>query len=163
MSLLEDKMALVARSTLLADTNVQLLEIVGNVGVGLISQHKRIANEFDDSDFELLQVLMSPSRKRVTLPNILAEVSNLLAQGLKHYRRPLFEQFADQIQQLREEYVSSKSVLDELAFSRLGLTDAALIKLEIPDLLILTVDSSLCIELSVNQVEHINLNHLREY
>lgn len=163
MSLLEEKIALIARSTLLVDTNLQLLEIVGNLDVRLISQHKRISNEFDLSDFELLQTLVEVSNKRVTLPNILTEVSNLLSQGLKHYRGPLFQQFTYQIQQHQEEYVSSKSVVEELAFAKLGLTDAAMIKLEIPDLLILTVDIDLCIELSANQVEHVNMNHLRDY
>ncbi len=162
MSLLDETSKLVSRSTVLMDTNLQILNIIGNINPEWIPRHKRTST-FTTADFDLLSRLSSRAKAQVTTPHVLTEISNLIAHGLKQNKRQLFLELAKQLELLPEQFIDAGTLSKHPAFLDLGLTDAGIIQLEIPDLVVVTTDLDLCTELTIHQIENINFNHLRAY
>ena len=93
-----------------------------------------------------------------TTPNILTEVSNL---GGK-LGREFFVTLGVMVAILHEEYCNSKVAASSAAFGKLGLTDAGIISVAANGCLVLTADWPLYQTLQHQNVDAVNINHLRQ-
>jgi hypothetical protein len=118
---------------------------------------------FTESDFELLQRVLSQFDLLVTTPNILTEVSNLLGQLPDNLRGQYYASFAAALDALVDEhYIPSKRLVLQSRFPRLGLTDTGIIEQARDRHLVLTCDLPLYNHLCDQGVDVINFNHIRE-
>jgi hypothetical protein len=65
---------------LVLDTNLLMLLIVGATSREYIYVHKRLANDFTTTEYEMLVDLMGAYSDIVLLPHVVAETSSLLRQ-----------------------------------------------------------------------------------
>jgi len=142
---------------LLVDTNILLLYIVGSLSPDQIARHKR-TDKFTIEDYWLLDRQLAKFGGIVVTPNILTEVSNLLG----HKDEVLLAWLGSRIAAFDEHYVTSREAVEAAEFSRLGLTDAAILSCPTQDLTVLTDDIHLYLALERKGVEVINFHHLRE-
>jgi hypothetical protein len=103
---------------------------------------------------------VSQFERLITTPHLLTEVSNLAALHADELRvlRGLFKEV---VGQMREFYDESRSVVEDAAFERLGLTDAAIATLCRRSMLVLTDDLQLHLALVNRGIDSINFNHIR--
>ena len=127
------------RKPVAIDANLLILLIVGMTSRKYIAKHKR-CKIFEPDDFDLPIHLLSAADVILT-PNTLTEASNLLRQIDEPARTEIGSVFNAYIHRGRERYVESTSATTRTEFIRLGLNDAALMKLE--DVIILTTDLDL--------------------
>src|SRR5579862_2343589 len=117
--------------TVLLDTNLLLLYLVGSCAPEWISRHKRTAS-YRMEEFRLLCVTLSWVRTLVVTPNILTETSNLARQiGDPKRRFEIMRRLAMASSRSDERYVESASLVAAFPqqFLRLGVTDAGIIDL----------------------------------
>jgi len=121
--------------SLLIDTNLLLLYLVGRTNKDRISTFKR-TQQYTIEDFDLLEILVSRFAILVTTPHLLTELSNLATlQGTELSRlRILFKETAERMQAF---YDKSRHIVYDAAFNRLGLADAAIATLCRRNLLVL--------------------------
>lgn len=143
------------------DTNLLLLLIVGSVGRNLIAKHRRL-RRFTVEDFDRLLNLINRVDRVFATPNTLTETSNLLAQHKEPERSRFFDKFRFIIQKSKEVLVASTVASRNNAFSRLGLTDAALLEVVTAETPLLTVDFDLYLAASAKgQDTAVNFTHLQ--
>ncbi|MCE9593466.1 MAG: hypothetical protein K8S98_04670 [Planctomycetes bacterium] len=113
----------------LVDSNLVVLHGIGSADPAWIAKHKRTA-EFTASDFELLTEFLSRFEQLLTTPNILTEVSNRVRQGLSDER---LERVSNELAQFAEfsdeRFIASGDATKDACHARLGLTDAAILRL----------------------------------
>lgn len=144
----------------LVDTNILILLFVGAVDRDLMARFKR-TRVFVPEDLDTLTRYLGLFKTRVTLPNILTEVSNL-AEGLQDAYHPRFAAtFARGIALLEEYYIASRDLVDAPEFAKFGLTDAAILKHIRGKHLLLTDDLALANYFSSQGGAAVNFNHLR--
>ncbi len=143
------------------DTNLLLLLIVGSVGRDLIAKHRRL-RRFTVEDFDRLLNLINRVDRVFATPNTLTETSNLLAQHKEPERSRFFDKFRFIIQKSKEVVVASTVASRNNAFSRLGLTDAALLEVVTAETPLVTVDLDLYLAASAKgQNAVVNFTHLQ--
>lgn len=159
---MDDVLHLVARhgaSGILVDTNLLLLFPIGKTNKNRISKFKR-TEAYTIEDFDLLDRFMAEFKTLITTPHVLTEASNL--GDLHGQEREVFRSwFVRTVDESREHYDESRSVVKESCFRRLGLTDAAIAALARHNYLFLTDDFDLYSTLIKHGVDAINFNHLR--
>jgi hypothetical protein len=117
---------------------------------------------FTESDFDLLERILSQFDLLVTTPNILTEVSNLLGQLPDNLRERYYASFAGGLGALvDEQYIPSKRLVLQSRFPRLGLTDTGIIEQARDRHLVLTTDLPLYNHLCDLGVDVINFNYIR--
>ena len=148
---------------LLVDANILVLYVIGNLKPDLIAQHKR-TSQFTAEDYQLLDGFLRQFKKIVTIPNVVTEVSNMVAQiGGQETVARLRVVLGRIVEALDEQYVPSTQASKVEELRRLGLTDAAILLLAEQDrLLVLTDDRHLFAALQKKGVASINFHHLRE-
>ena len=124
------------------DANLLVLLIVGVTDQELINKHRRL-REFDEDDYERLIRLVKQVNQILVTPNTLTEASNLLAYHGEPQRSRFFEVLRILIEEHEEIVVSNRTASQRKEFSRLGLTDAALLEAVSSSTPLITVDSSL--------------------
>lgn len=145
---------------ILVDTNLLLLYLIGRFNPRLISQFKR-TQKYIPEDFELLRKFITYFDTIVTTPHILTEVSNLSGQLPDEIRRQYFGFMSSDVRRLTEKYRPSAMIAALSCFSRLGLTDAAVVELAPGSHLVLTDDLPLYAYLTSTGVDALNFNHIR--
>ncbi len=140
------------------DANLLLLYVVGLYDRTLIPQFKRTAR-YTVEDYDLLHLLLGGFKRRVTTPNVLTEVSNLLGTRSKS----VLELFGEVICQEKESYVPSARISREESYLRHGLTDACILDQVGRGLLLLTDDLDLCVTAQGRGLDAINFNHIRSW
>jgi rRNA-processing protein FCF1 len=143
---------------LLIDANLLLLLFVGRTNPDRIATFNR-TNAYEVSAYELLEKTVSMIRRTLTTPHVLTEVSNLAklaGSELDTIRREMQKS----IEVMEELHEPSRVVVRDVAFSRLGLTDAA-ISTVCADVLVLTSDHDLWDSLTRRGFDAINFTHLR--
>lgn len=148
------------RVSLIIDTNLLVLFVVGSTDRSLIDKHKRL-KVFSQEDFDLLCQLIESSPETVVTPNILTEASNLIGHIGEPARTRVFETFRAVIGALSEEYVESSVACQTKEFTRLGLTDVGLLDNTNSARSILTTDWRLYMAAEDRGIPVINFNHLR--
>ena len=144
----------------LVDTNLLLLLLVGTVERSLISRYKRTQTYLPE-DYDTLVRFLDQFATRVTLPNILTEVSNLtdgIDGKLKAQYVAIFRRATETLQ---EYYRSSKETAASDCFAGYGLTDAAILEFSKGQYLLLTDDFRLSGYYSAHGGDVVNFNHIR--
>ena len=143
------------------DANLLLLLVVGSVNRDAIARHRRL-REFTRDDFGILLNLINQVERVLVTPNTLTETSNLLSLHGEPERSRFFERLRLIIEQTEEIVVASANASSNNAFTRLGLTDAALLEVATKETPIITVDFGLYLAASSsNPGSAINFTHLR--
>lgn len=145
--------------SLLLDTNVLLLFLVGTTAPGKVGGKRLEA--FDLDDLRRVQQFYKKSTYHITLPNILTETSNLIGSGKQELVANGAMLLATFCSVVDEVYVPSKSVVLLPQYEKLGLTDAAILKLSERKIKILTVDHELAGRIVRAGGDAINLMHLK--
>ncbi len=148
------------RASVLVDTNLLLLKVVGEVDPERIPRFKRTA-QFTVGDYDLLTRLLKRFASVLTTPHILAEVSNFLGQLGSGLREDFFRSFAGNVEVIAEHHVAGVEAARETAFLRLGLTDIGISLLARNGCLVLTVDLDLFLYLKQRGLRAENFNYLR--
>lgn len=147
--------------SIVLDTNLLILLIVGLASPEYINQHKR-TNTYTEDDYSLLLSIVSEFSKIVLLPNTLSETSNLIGQFKSEPARShIFKTFHTIIFTWGEIYVESRHGAQRVEFARLGLTDSVLLHVISSEHTLLTDDLDLYREAAKNGYEVINFNHHR--
>lgn len=151
------------RKSLLIDTNLLLLLLIGSFNPSLIAKNKITANQgFDEADFNQLRDFAGTFQKLVTTPHILTEVSNHAdkIKGADHEK--FTRRFISLIEKLDESFESSKLLSQTDAFARFGLTDTAIYHLANEGVFVVTVDLPLAGFLQKRGVPVVNFNNVRQ-
>ena len=113
--------------SLLLDTNVLVLLVVGNLDDSKVGRHRRL-RQFDIFDLERVTRVAESAAKHVSTPNILTEVSNHLNSGEQEIAIGAGRALMNYIEKLDEVYVPSQDLVGEIPFAKFGLADAAVIE-----------------------------------
>jgi hypothetical protein len=144
------------------DANLLLLWFVGALDKQLIPSFDR-TRKYAPEDFDTLDRFVACFKTRVTLPNVLTEVSNLAGQLGDRAQSFFTDVFSKLIHNLNEQYVPSVSVLDDRTFPKFGLTDCCIMSLVKNNYLLLTDDFRLSQFFSSVGGHAINFNHIRNW
>jgi predicted nucleic acid-binding protein len=147
-------------NTVLIDTNVLLLHIIGEADPKIIGKHKSVANIFDARAFHTLQAYLLGFQKIDTLPWILAETSNLLRQHRDPEKQKLIETFERFVALSTESVFPSAKASVDPSHRRLGLIDAAILCSAKRQTTILTTDLDLFLEATRRKITAVNFTHL---
>lgn len=151
------------RPYLAVDTNLLVLFVVGATALDYISKHKKLYNEFCASDYAFLQDTIANSSGIIVTPHVLAETSNLLAYVGEPAKSEIFMVFKAMIAETKETLIRSAQASTRDEFSRLGLTDAALLELCGDDVILLTCDTDLWLAALNKGLQALNFTHMRDY
>ena len=124
------------------DANLLVLLVVGETDTKLIAKHRRL-REFQEKDYETLVELVNQVDKILVTPNTLTEASNLLAQHGEPERSRFFDVLRILIEEHEEIVVTSRTASHNREFTRLGLTDAALLEVVSNSNPLITLDLAL--------------------
>ncbi|HYW43852.1 MAG TPA: hypothetical protein VE959_13400 [Bryobacteraceae bacterium] len=143
----------------LVDTNLLVLFLVGTVNRQRILNFKR-TGDFTIADYDLLVRLIRWFGKLISTPHVLGQVSDLtdLSGNELTEIRELFKVLVENIE---ESYDTSRLLVGDPAFKRLGLTDAAIATVCSRGILVLTADLQLHVALQERDIDALNFNHIR--
>ena len=145
--------------SLLLYTNVLLLYLIGNRRPELIGE-KRL-KQFDSTDRQKTNELCKKYSNHKTLPNILTEASNILGSGRQEIVPGAAGFLKDYVRDVSEIFEASSVTVADPAYLRLGLTDAAILRLSTEETIVMTVDFELCNKLEMRGVGVVNLMRLK--
>lgn len=146
-------------TSLVLDSNLLLLLVVGTAATSYIPRHKRL-RAYTESDFDLLIELIASAPRVLVTPNTLTETSNLAGYIEEPARTEIYEVLRALIHATEEEYVESRRAVTRSEFVRLGLTDAALLSTG-ESRALLTADLDLYLSAIAVGHDAVNFNHLR--
>lgn len=147
----------------LLDANLLLVYVTGLCDPD-VDRFKR-TTAFSKKDFALIAGLLRFFDRRVTTPNIVTEVSNLLNHVPRHHQETAVRALGEFVVSADEIYIPSRQATEDQAHARLGVSDVATIASthHAPEPLVLTTDLDLHLELSRRGRASINYNHVRSY
>lgn len=146
--------------SVLLDTNLLLLLIVGFCDKDLIGKHKR-TNNFVAEDFDLLVKSINGYDILWVTSHCLAEVSNLLKQTHNSQAKKLLTFFRTFVAKFNESHIPKEVILKNNFVMRLGVADTGIIIKSKRVSCVFTVDFNLYNEISRKGYKVINFNHLR--
>jgi hypothetical protein len=147
-------------ASLVLDSHLLLLFVVGTTSRDYISKHKRL-REYTQDDFTLLSELVSSAQGVFVTPNTLTEASNLVGYIGEPARGHIYEVLGALIQSTEERYQESRRAAGRSEFLRLGLTDAVLLEATGTSHTLLTADLDLYLAATARGGPAVNFNHLR--
>jgi len=147
--------------TVLVDTNLLVLLIIGLTDPELIGKHKR-AQAFSADDFLLLELFLAGHEQVLVTPGILAETSNLLRQTAEPVRSALLARLAVLIDNVTEVHIPGRTAASSSCFLRLGLTDCSILEAAKEAGHLVTVDLDLYLEAARTGLHATNFNHIRQ-
>lgn len=147
-------------SSVLIDTNLLLLLIVGFYNKNLILVHKR-TKEFMPKDFDLLVKFINGYNILWVTSHCLAEVSNLIRQTNEKQAKELMAFFSVFIAKAKETHIPKDIIFKNGTLSRLGVADTGIIIKSKRVSCVLTVDLDLYDEISKKGYKVYNFNHIR--
>lgn len=148
-------------NSVLIDTNLLVLLIVGSVDRKLIEKHRR-TRQFVTRDYDELCELLAPYDEIWITVHCLAETSNLLKQaGSGRVRDDLMLKLAVFCAQSRESYLPKERVTADECFVRLGVADTGFVQKSKRVDQSITVDVDLYLTISRLGRNVVNFNHVR--
>ena len=147
-------------TSVLIDTSLLVLLVVGRTGEEIIGKHKR-TKTFSKEDYELLLELIGNFNERIVTSHCFAEASNLLKQTQYKEARRLLSTLSLFVGRFVETHVSKENIVKEKHFIRLGVADSGIIHESESVTLSLTTDLDLYIAISDMGRSVENFNHLR--
>lgn len=147
-------------NSVLIDTNLLILLIVGLYNKDLISVHKR-TKEFMPKDFDLLVKCIRGYKILWVTSHCLAEVSNLIRQTNKKQAKELMACFSNYVANTKESHIPKEIIFKNGILTRLGVADTGFIIKSKRVSCAFTVDLGLYLEISKRGYRVVNFNHLR--
>lgn len=147
--------------SLIIDTNLLVLLVVGLTRPSLIERHKR-TKQFAIAHFELLLDLISNSSRIVVTPHTLAETSNLAGNIDGDARREILSTLARIVQVADEVWTPARELTLSKSYLSLGLADAAMTEIDDRNSILLTADLGLYLAHLEAGREALNFNHLTD-
>lgn len=149
------------RSGYFIDANLLVLLVAGSTNRDLITKHRRL-REYSEEDYDILLNVIGQVERVYVTPNTLTEASNLLSQHADPERSQMLNMLRYVIHHSEEVMIESATASSRTEFSRLGLTDSALLEATSEERPLLTVDFSLYHAALQNGVGNaVNFTHLR--
>lgn len=148
------------RSVLL-DTNLLVLLVVGLYDKSAIGEHKR-TREFVPEDYEILSKKLNEFEEVWITSHCLAEVSNLLKQTHAGQGRDLLNILGEFGGSARESHSPMKRIFDHDFFRSFGVADTGLFIKAHRVTCVLTTDFVLYRKILMEGRKVINFNHLRQ-
>ncbi len=149
------------KGSLLIDTNLLVLFVVGTASKEYITKHKKLT-EFTVKDYDRLVEVIEMASEVLVTPNTLTETSNLVAYINEPARSKVLAVLRTVIAASQERYVPSSVAAERKEFVQLGLADAALLEIAAKDVTLLTTDFALYNIALAKGAQAINFNHLRD-
>lgn len=149
--------------SVLIDTNILLLLMVGAADKGAIARFKRTRQRFTSDDFDIATNFLSQFNRMATTASILTETSNLAFQLESPFLHDVLLRFANWVDVLEEKYLPGREIVADPAFRKFGFTDAGISALRSSEYLVLTDDLPLAQFLESANVPVFNFNHIRFY
>jgi hypothetical protein len=143
----------------LVDTNLLVLFLVGTVNRQRILSFKRTGG-FTIRHYDLLVRLFAWFGKLIATPHVLSQVSDLTDLTGKDLTK-IRELFRILVEKIEESYDTSRLLVGDPAFKRLGLTDAAMATVCSRGILVLTADAQLHAALQARAIDALSFNHIR--
>lgn len=147
--------------SVLIDTNLLVLLVVGYYKKNLIGQHKR-TKEFVPEDFDLLRRFLSGYDILWVTSHCLAEASNLLKQTHTVQAKELLNCMSAIISRTKESHMSKEVLFGDDRAIRLGVADTGIFLKSRRVDCVLTTDFNLYREISISGRRVVNFNHLRD-
>jgi hypothetical protein len=148
------------KSTVLIDANVLTLLIVGKVSEAEVPRFRR-TRKYSVDDYRMLTRYLDQFKRVTITPNIATETSNLLGALSGDYLQKARTILAAGLHVWNESYIQSGLASKAPEFSRLGLTDAAILISATQETEVLTDDFDLYIALLHRGIPVMNFTHLR--
>lgn len=150
------------KGSLLIDTNLLVLFVVGTAAKEYIAKHKKLT-AFTVEDYDRLVKIIARASEVLVTPNTLTETSNLAAYINEPARSKVLDVLRTVIASASQErYVPSSVAAERKEFVRLGLADAALLEIAAKDVTLLTTDFDLYNTALKKGAQALNFNHLRD-
>jgi hypothetical protein len=145
--------------SIIVDTNLFVLFVIGFTDKDLIKKHKR-TRTFEVEDYDILIKLLSFYDDIIVTPHILTEVGNLISQS---YERVALRTCLSKLLKIQKEsYTPSSEVVDHNLYIRLGLTDCAILRLIEGGVDLITTDLDLYLEALKHNPNVINFSHIQQ-
>lgn len=145
--------------SLLVDSNLLVLFVVGAYDRNLIARFKRTA-QFEPDDYDRLVDAMGQFQTVLVTPHVLTETSNLIGQLNDPARTGVRTRLYALLELTTEQHVAARDTA-ETSFVKFGLTDAAIEQVSDASPAVLTDDHVLAGYLKSRGVHAFNFNHLR--
>lgn len=146
--------------SVLIDTNLLVLLVVGVYRKSLIGEHKR-TKQFIPEDFDLLGQTIDGFEAIWITSHCLAEASNLLKQTHASQARELLLCLSAIVANTRESHIQKDAIFKDKHAGRLGVADTGILIKSRRVSCVLTVDFDLYSQISGMGRNVINFNHLR--
>jgi hypothetical protein len=146
--------------SLLLDTNLLVVFVVGLTDRGEIGKHKR-TRDYTPEDFDRLLVEMNKYQELWVTSQSVAECSNLIRQIHSALAERLMQTLSNLVSRINESNMSSRDLFMERCVLTLGVTDAGIAKKSRRVTNLLTADLDLYLEVSQKYGNAINFNHIR--
>ncbi len=140
---------------ILIDANLAILYVVGSLDIARIRSHRR-TSKYSEDDFSRVEKFIDHFDVKVTTPHVLTEVSNLLGNDFE-----LHTALRGFISLSLEVTTDSRSLSNNNAFLKIGLSDTAITILSKGLYLVFTDDGPLQEFLARDRIDFINLDQLR--
>ena len=148
------------RSVLL-DTNLLLLLIVGRYNKEFIARHKR-TRDFCADDYNLLIEVIGRFETLWLTSHCMAEVSNLLRQTDSQRAKELMLLFAKLSEAAKESHIAKNIVFADSNYLNLGVADTGILAKSKSVTCVVTDDLDLYLAIRRAGCTVINFNHLRQ-
>ena len=145
--------------SLLVDTNILVLLIVGTLDRDLIRNHRRTAT-FTPQDYDLLHSEIARYGRVLTTQGVLTEASNLMGNA---FHEEIAGTLVAVCSPLVEVVRPKETVFAQEGFARLGFADSSILGALDKDTVVLTDDVSLYNQVLYLGWEAINFNHIRKF
>lgn len=146
------------------DTGPLVALIIGSLRPDLIGKHRRV-REYDKATVERIADIDAAASHRISIPNVLTEVSNHLGDSKQSVISGGGAALAGYIANLDEIYAPSVEVVSQPEYLSLGLSDAAIFafapKFVQERVTVVTQDHNLCNRLLGKNVDCVNVFHWR--
>ena len=146
--------------SLIIDTFLLTLFVVGTASKGYIEKHKRL-HPYSSSDFSLLADNILRASAVIVLPNTLTDASNWAKMIGEPARSHIAATLQNFIGIFQERYVASNEAALDVGFSRFWLTDSAILRELANGHILLTNDDKLYAEALQRGFRAVNFNYLR--
>lgn len=146
--------------SLLLDTNLLVVLVVGLTDRGEIGKHKR-TKDYTQEDFDALYAELEKYQELWVTSQTVTECSNLVRQTHSVLAKRLMQTLSNIVQDIRESNMRSNDIFMEHCVVSLGVTDAGIAKKSKRVTNLLTADLDLYLEVSQKHGNAINFNHIR--
>lgn len=146
--------------SILLDTNLLVVLVVGLLDPSIIGMHKR-TKDYTPEDFESLQRVLDNYQVLWITSQSVAEASNLLRYTNTDQAEKLLGILSNLVLSYKESNMSSRGIFETACVLKLGVTDAGLAKKSKRVTNLLTADLDRYLEVSGRFNNAINFNHIR--